>query len=83
MSSAYFVGEIVKFQNLQGVVLECSFESGGWRDPLLVYCPLFDKPIVIESREVEKIEFKDASDECQLISKTLLFSKDSKKYLRR
>ena len=82
MSPLCFVGEIVKSQNLQGVVLDYLVENtDGWFEPLLVYIPQFNEPVVIESYHIEKTEFKDASPECQLISKELLFRADSKKYL--
>ena len=83
MSPVCFVGEIVEYPGGQGVVLGYTVESTGLSEPLLIFDPKRDEPFVIESTEVEKVKFEDASPECQLISKALLFSKDPKKYLHR
>ena len=82
MAPICFVGNIVMYPGGEGVVLDYNVEHTGLSELLLILDPKRDEPVVIESFEVEKIEFKNASPECQSISKAILYLKYSKKYLR-
>ena len=78
-----FVGEVVVCAEGQGVVLDYVVERRGLSELLLVFNPNSDEPFVLESREVAKVKFVEASPRCQSISKALLFQAKSKEYLHR
>lgn len=87
MSPVCFVGEVVlSWQHgrlFEGVVLDFVPGHNGLSELLLVFSPNYNEPELIDSSEVEKRKFENASPECQLISKTILFLNKSKEYLHR
>lgn len=89
-ATVYSVGDIVRWFHkrkragmdiFDGVVLGVS--GGGAMQELLVFDPACEEPEVINVREAYRLDFANASDDIKVLSKAVLYLKNSKKYFSR